>query len=180
MHIKIVHLLIFFLLGISLNAQKEGTIEKIGDYTELSLPAIALTLVLANKDGDGAKQLLISGAINIATVLGLKTIIDKERPIMNGSSDSFPSGHTAIAFHSASFIYKRYGWKAGVPSLIASSYVGYSRIHAKKHDEWDVLAGALIGAGSALSITKSFDDKELKIEGASVFNQVGLSVMLEF
>jgi len=176
--------LLFFLVSLcfqnSIEAQKEGTIEKIGDFTELSLPAMALTMTIVKKDKEGIKQLILSEGINLAITLGLKTVIDKERPIMNDSSDSFPSGHTAIAVHSATFIYKRYGWQYGLPALAASAFVGYSRIHADKHDEVDVLFGALIGAGSAFLMTTPFEDKNIEVHPELSSRSVGMRVLYEF
>ena len=57
------------------------------------------------------------------------------------------------------FIQQRYGYKYGIPSLILASFVGYSRIYAKKHFWEDVIAGALISTLSNLILTdKRVDD----------------------
>ena len=53
----------------------------------------------------------------------------------------------------------RYGWKWGVPAYVLSTYVGWSRVYGKKHDWWDVAAGAVIGAGSSLIFTRPFAKK---------------------
>jgi len=59
-------------------------------------------------------------------------------------------------FADAAFIQRRYGWKWGVPAYLLSAYVGWGRTYAKKHDWWDVAAGAVIGAGSAYIFTRPF------------------------
>ena len=52
------------------------------------------------------------------------------------------------AFDGATFLMRRYGWKWGVPAYAVSCYVAWGRVHANKHDWWDVLGGAAIGAGA--------------------------------
>nr|WP_230390917.1 phosphatase PAP2 family protein [Reinekea sp. G2M2-21] len=75
-----------------------------------------------------------------------KFAIGKERP--DGSNNlGFPSAHTSSAFSGASFLAKRYGWDIGVPAYLAASFVGFSRVHANKHDWWDVTAGAALAMG---------------------------------
>ena len=59
----------------------------------------------------------------------------------------------------AAFIQRRYGWKWGIPAYAIASYVGWSRTYAKKHDWWDVVAGAALGAGSAYIFTRPFATK---------------------
>jgi membrane-associated phospholipid phosphatase len=43
------------------------------------------------------------------------------------------------------FLLNRYGWKYGLPAFVASGFVGYSRVDAKKHHWWDTLASTGIG-----------------------------------
>ena len=89
----------------------------------------------------------------------LKYSIDRERPFItypditkksNAGSPSFPSGHTSSAFATAASLSLAYPkWYIIVPSFGWASTVGYSRMHLGVHYPSDVLAGALIGAGSA-------------------------------
>ena len=59
---------------------------------------------------------------------------------------------------------KRYGWQWGVPAYALSAYVAWGRVHADRHDWWDVLGGAALGAGCALIYTRSFaKEKEIVI-----------------
>lgn len=84
-------------------------------------------------------------------------LIDKRRPENNGSH-SFPSGHTSAAFQGAAFIYKRYGWKYGLPAYLGAAYVGWSRIEgtSDKHGIVDVIAGAGIGIASSFFFTEPY------------------------
>ena len=59
----------------------------------------------------------------------------------------------------AAFVQRRYGWKFGVPAYVLATYVGWSRTYAKKHDWWDVVTGAAIGAGSSYIFTRPFAKK---------------------
>ena len=63
---------------------------------------------------------------------------------------SFPSGHAAIAFSTAtslSLCYK--SWYVTVPSYLWATGVAYSQLHLGMHYPTDVLFGAIIGAGSS-------------------------------
>ncbi|WP_130736082.1 phosphatase PAP2 family protein [Flavobacterium sp. J27] len=131
-----------------------------GDVLLGTMPALALSSSFIWRDGQkGSYQFSKALACTIAVTYGLKLAINKERP--NGeNNNSFPSGHTSVAFVSAAFVQKRYGWTYGVPAYLLAGYVGYTRMEAKKHDGVDVLAGATIGIGMSYLFTKRFDDKK--------------------
>jgi membrane-associated phospholipid phosphatase len=89
----------------------------------------------------------------------LKYTIDRERPFVtypditkksDAGSPSFPSGHTSSAFATATSLSLAFSkWYVIVPSYGWAATVGYSRMHLGVHYPSDVLAGAVIGAGSA-------------------------------
>lgn len=99
--------------------------------------------------------------LGIAAVItyGLKYTVQRERPYAAYSglqpyetetSPSFPSGHTAIAFATATNLSLQYHkWYVVAPSYAWAAAVGYSRLHLGAHYPSDVLAAAVIGAGSA-------------------------------
>ena len=146
----------------------DPAVERAGDYLQVGIPlaALGLTFLLGGEADEGAGAsyagsglaldadwlrmngsprhdlLLAIGRTELATY-SLKYSINSERP--NGSGQSFPSGHTSVAFAGAEFIRKQYGWWWGVPSYLAASYVGWSRVETKNHWTTDVLAGAAIG-----------------------------------
>jgi len=132
--------------------------EKIGDNLQIALPVSAFASSFIWKDNQKAPlQFIKTMGSSFIVTHSLKRIINKERP--NGGSYSYPSGHTTAAFTGAAFIEKRYGLKAGVPAYILASYVGWSRVYSKNHDYYDVVAGALLGIGSAYIFTKPFKNK---------------------
>ena len=76
------------------------------------------------------------------------------RPRPDGSDNgSFPSGHTASAFASATVLERHFGWKAGVPAFGFATYVGLARMSANKHNMSDVIMGAAMGIASARAVT---------------------------
>ena len=75
------------------------------------------------------------------------TYLDKES---DGGSYSFPSGHTSSAFSTATSLSMAFPkWYVIAPSFVWASAVGYSRMDLGVHYPSDVLAGAIVGSGSA-------------------------------
>jgi membrane-associated phospholipid phosphatase len=85
------------------------------------------------------------------TTYALKYSIRRIRP--DDSSFSFPSGHTAVSFASATVLQRHFGWKIGVPAYALASYVGASRIQTKRHYLSDVAFGAALGIVAGRSVT---------------------------
>lgn len=121
-------------------------------------PVACMATVLILQDWEGVKQGALSAATTLAVTYALKYAVGKERPDKTDNR-SFPSQHTSVSFTGAAFIQKRYGWKWGIPAYAVASYVGWSRVYSKKHDWWDVAAGAAIGIGSAYVFTHPYLQK---------------------
>lgn len=159
-------------------AADSSGVERAGDIIALTIPAIAYGSTYHMDDKEGRQQFYQSFAANIAVTYALKSTIDKERPD-NSDNDSFPSGHTSMAFQGASFIHKRYGLEYSIPAYVGATFVGYSRIQADKHDMADVLAGAALGVASSMYLTKSYND-QLVITTNIDPDYYGLSVHYQF
>jgi len=172
---------ISFILVFSLNfcfAQKTGQ-EKSGDILQIALPVIAATSTFFYKDGQkGGLQFAKAMVVSIVVTHALKTIINKKRP--NGGNYAFPSGHTSAAFTGAAFIEKRYGFKIGIPAYLLASYVGVTRVNAKKHDYWDVLAGAIVGIGSSYLFTKPYKKNKLSLSLGNLNNDLVIGINYKF
>lgn len=107
------------------------------------------------------KGLMIGASFFVASAITttLKYSINRERPFVTypeieqlsaGGSPSFPSGHTSDAFSNATSLSLAFPkWYVIAPAYVYASAVGYSRMHLGVHYPSDVIAGAVIGAGSA-------------------------------
>lgn len=157
------------------NLWASTTLETIGDIGQIALPLTAVGTALFYKDFPGFTEFGYSYLLSTGSVQLLKHIIHRERP--NHSGHSFPSGHTANGFVAASFMQLRYGWAYGAPAYAVAAVIGYSRIEAKKHWTTDVVAGAVIGAGSSFLFTHKY------IKVAPYFNpenkETGLTAAIE-
>jgi membrane-associated phospholipid phosphatase len=73
------------------------------------------------------------------------------RPYSADNSPSFPSNHSSVAFCTATSLSLAYPkWYIIVPSYTWASAVAYSRLHLGEHYPSDVVAGAFVGAASAV------------------------------
>ncbi|SKB78721.1 PAP2 superfamily protein [Salegentibacter salinarum] len=146
--------------------KEDSFIEKSGDASVILLPVSALTTSLILKDHKGCWQFTKSFLLNLAVTGAGKYLINKERPLQGGGY-AFPSGHTSVAFQGASFFHRRYGFKYSIPAYILAGFTGYSRLNAKRHDGWDVLAGAAIGIGSTFFFTTPYEDQQMEVTFSS-------------
>lgn len=151
-----------------------STLTRLGDYTQVIVPAYAFGLAM-NEDGwTGAQQFALSLASTEIAVYGLKAIIKEQRPNKK-DNNSFPSGHTASAFSGATFIHKRYGIKQAIIPYILAAFTGYTRIAGEKHHWHDVIAGAAIsGAATWIFVSKynlgaTISPDEVKLNFKAVF-----------
>ena len=132
--------------------------ETFSDVGVAGLMGAALGLPAYKDDWQGVKQAGYSIAAAAGVSLAGKTLVSEERPDGSGD-DSFPSGHSAVAFASATTLYRRYGWEKGLPAYAVATLVGIGRVEADKHYWKDVEAGAVIGIVSGWMLTDAFDDK---------------------
>ncbi|MFN4239144.1 MAG: phosphatase PAP2 family protein [Erythrobacter cryptus] len=119
----------------------------------------SLGVPAAEGDTQGAVQAGASVAAGFGAAQGLKQVFPEQRPDGSGA-DSFPSGHTATAFAAATSILERRGPGEGIPALALASLVGLARVEADKHHWYDVLAGAALGSGAGLLITRHKPDRD--------------------
>jgi len=105
--------------------------------------------------------LYMGGAFVLSSVVAnvTKQIVKRQRPYQKypyltelsaGGGYSFPSGHTSAAFTTATSLSLYFPkWYVIVPAYLWAGSVGYSRMYQGVHYPTDVLAGAVVGAGSA-------------------------------
>jgi len=145
--------------------------QKISNTTNnisLLVPATVLaTGLITNDKVTLQKGLYIAETLVASTFIttALKVTIKRPRPFKadpyivqasSGGSTSFPSGHTSEAFATATSLYMAYPkWYVAAPAFTWASLVGYSRMYLGVHYPSDVLAGAVVGAGSAWLMNKA-------------------------
>lgn len=107
-----------------------------------------------------AYELVINVGVSVMITQIAKYTINRERPAERypdevfptnkGYRHSFPSGHTSLAFSSATTIALQYKkWYITVPAYAWAASVGYSRMYRGMHYPSDVLVGAVAGTGCA-------------------------------
>ena len=105
-------------------------------------------------------EMFAAGLLSLAINGSLKNIINRPRPAetypqdvfpyKNTTGQSFPSGHTSMAFVTATSLSLQFReWYVIVPAYLWATAVGYSRMYLGVHYPSDVIAGAAVGAGSA-------------------------------
>lgn len=124
----------------------------VDDYLQYTPAAVMLGMKAFGVKGRSSwGRMLVSDAFSAllmgSVVNALKHTTDVVRP--DGSNNhSFPSGHTATAFMTATMLTKEYGNKSpwiGVGAYSLASATGLMRIANNKHWLSDVLTGAGIG-----------------------------------
>lgn len=125
------------------------------DYLQYAPAALTLGLKACGYESrSGWGRMIVSDAFSAAimagAVNGLKYSVGRLRP--DGSRrNSFPSGHTATAFMTATMLHKEYGWRSpwfSIGGYTAAAVTGVSRILNNRHWLSDVIAGGAIGIGS--------------------------------
>lgn len=98
-------------------------------------------------------DLLRAQILTEALVQPIKFATQRLRPD-ESNSHSFPSGHAAITFASATVIERHLGWRKSVLGYTIASYVAASRLHDNRHYLSDVVFGAAVGAIAGRTVTQ--------------------------
>ena len=162
----------------SVDCHADSSQDKQADVLMLALPMSAYLLTLHKDDKQGAWALTKSLGVSAASALVLNSIIDKNA--RNGSSrHAFPSGHATIAFASAAFIQRRYGWRPGIPAYLVAAYAGWLRVETDDHDTADVVGGMAVGIISSYLLTKPLDD-DVRVAAWSDGKSAGLQIQFRW
>lgn len=130
----------------------EAKKNKIDDFMQFSQMGAAYGLRLAGvkgRHGYGGMTIILGTAslITAGIVNGVKYTVGEMRPDYS-RRNSFPSGHTAVAFMGAEFLRREY-WEVspwiGVVGYFVASGTGFMRMYNNRHWLTDVMAGAAVG-----------------------------------
>ena len=122
------------------------------DYTQYLPAAVLLGLKLGGEKSRSSWKRMLASDLFATTIMAgivnsLKYTTHVERP--DGSNrNSYPSGHTATAFMTATMLTKEYGSRSpwiGIGAYTVASATGIMRMANNKHWLSDVLMGAGIG-----------------------------------
>jgi membrane-associated phospholipid phosphatase len=152
-------------INLNRNTNLESTMIGITNSTipiSVGTPIIIYAVGLIEKDSTTKKKAIFIGETLAASVfisVALKSITKRDRPydtypeidnVTVENSYSFPSAHTSSAFATATSLSMAYPkWYVIAPTFLWAGAVGYSRMYLGVHYPTDVLAGAIIGSGSA-------------------------------
>lgn len=152
-------------INLNRNKQLDGVFRVITNSAApvaYAVPILLLGYWFMKKDSLTKQNALYIGATVLSSQIIstiLKYSVARPRPfitypflekVTSGGSPSFSSGHTSDAFALATSISIAYPkWYVILPSYAWAGVVGYSRMDLGVHYPSDVLAGAIIGAGSA-------------------------------
>jgi membrane-associated phospholipid phosphatase len=111
--------------------------------------------------------------VSQAMTQAIKFSVGRTRP--DGTSLSFPSGHSASAFATAAVLQRHLGWKAGIPAYGLAAYVAASRIQVQRHYLSDVAFGAAIGLIAGRTVTIGRGDARFAVSPAAVPGGAGVN-----
>jgi membrane-associated phospholipid phosphatase len=134
-------------------------------YGDIGVPAAMLVGGIAAHN-EALRQNSLFVASSTAISYGLMTIIKhvvKRRrpfvqninivPVYRAQSTSFPSGHAASTFATATALSMAYPkWYIITPAFLWAGTVSYSRMYLGVHYPTDVAAGIALGTGTAVSM----------------------------
>jgi len=117
---------------------------------------------------------LVSAQIVTQTATSvIKMAANRTRP--DGTNYSFPSGHSATAFATATVIQRHLGWKIGAPAYGLATYVAASRIQVKRHYLSDVAFGAALGIVAGRSVTVGRGDARFAVAPSAAVGGAGVN-----
>jgi membrane-associated phospholipid phosphatase len=92
----------------------------------------------------------------------LKHSVRRDRPDQSNNK-SFPSGHAASGFATATVLHRYYGWKVGVPAYALGSYISLARMSWNRHHATDVVIGAGFGIAAARTVTMQMAKSQFSV-----------------
>ena len=134
--------------------QNERT-ESIGDFLQITIPSIALSLaLLLNEKSHFLWSDISAFSASIILTHSVKVLIDKKRPNEATDGFTFSSEYAVSAFSDAALPYKRFGRKIGIPPYLLTGFVGWTKMNAKRLNLWNALGDFILEMVSILFYSK--------------------------
>jgi hypothetical protein len=102
-------------------------------------------------------DLLQAQILSEILVQPIKFATQRTRPD-HSDHHSFPSGHAAITFATATVIERHLGWRKSLLAYAIASYVAASRLHDNRHYLSDVVFGAAVGSIAGRTVVHHASD----------------------
>jgi len=102
-------------------------------------------------------DLLQAQIISELLVEPIKFATHRQRPDAS-NHQSFPSGHAAVTFATATVIERHLGWRKSLIGYTIASYVAASRLHDNRHYLSDVIFGAAVGSIAGRTVVHHASD----------------------
>ena len=127
----------------------------LGNYSIIWLLLAAVMIYFPKTRKAGVLVLLAIALGYLVNDLILKDLIERPRPwidisgleplIYASNPNSFPSGHTCIAFAVVGIICRTQSQNWALASIAAAVLMGFSRMYVGVHYPTDIMAGAVVG-----------------------------------
>ena len=127
--------------------------------------------------GESFRYWAFSNLGTIGLTYALKYGVGRTRP--DGSDrKSYPSGHTSVAFATATMYQMWYGWKGGVPAYAFAAITAFQRLDDNRHWFSDVIMGAAIGIAVPYMFYKG--EERAKIDRGLIVPPLSVSIPFNF
>lgn len=146
-----------------------ATTQLAGAFATYSIGRMTGNAKVATIGADLVRAQFVSQAMTQA----IKFSVGRTRP--DGTTLSFPSGHSASAFATAAVLQRHLGWKAGIPAYGVAAYVAASRIQVQRHYLSDVAFGAAIGMIAGRTVTIGRGDARFAVSPAAAAGGAGVN-----
>jgi len=135
-------------VGIELCGPLHAGTRESGDVLADALLWGTLAVELVRGDHEGAWQYTQTAMVGVFATEALTRASKVARPD-GGNNKSFPSGHASRSFVGAAYVHRRHGLMVAAPLYMAATYVGYSRVDARRHRWIDVAGSAAVSMAAA-------------------------------
>ncbi len=141
----------------------------IGTHGEFAIAIALLLMIIPKTRRTGIVCALSLASTHIVANMIIKKIVNRTRPYevveglssLSGPMDnpSFPSGHAAATFAVLFVVFLMMSKRFGIPALVISLFMAYSRLHVGVHYPTDVIAGIAFGVFFACLYTFIYKKK---------------------